>query len=281
MPELPDLVYIKKRLDNRLPGRSILGVLVKQPIVLRTSLDRPIAELLTGATLSSIEIHGPFIVFRLSAHLALIINLMLAGRLHLQQAAEKPPGHLCIALSLDNGEIFSMSDDQKMGKLYVVREGDEASVPKYAEQGIDILGNQFTLEAFRALARANRRKQVRVFINDHSALSAVGNAYADEILFEARIHPKTFLSALPPESIDRLYEAVKQVMTWGIAEVEKAGQPIHVKVRGHLKVRNRKGEACPRCGGTIRREGVRGHDVFFCPHCQPASRKLFIDWGKL
>src|SRR5512147_3009997 len=98
MPELPDLVYIKKHLDKRLPGRSIQGVLVKQPIVLRTSLDRPIPEILTGATFTGVEIHGPFIVFRLSAHLALIVNLMLAGRLHLQQAGEKPPGYLCFSL---------------------------------------------------------------------------------------------------------------------------------------------------------------------------------------
>ena len=69
-------------------------------------------------------------------------------------------------------------------------------------------------------------------------------------------------------------------MRWGITEVEKAAQPIQVKVRDHMKVRNRKGEPCARCGTTIRREGVRGYDVFFCPVCQPATRKVFIDWKR-
>jgi len=94
------------------------------------------------------------------------------------------------------------------------------------------------------------------------------------------IHPKTFVTRLGAEDIERLHEAIRGVMKWGAVCVNAAQQPIHVKVRDHMKVRNRRGEPCPRCGTTIRREGVRGHDVFFCPACQPASRKVFIDWTK-
>jgi formamidopyrimidine-DNA glycosylase len=67
-------------------------------------------------------------------------------------------------------------------------------------------------------------------------------------------------------------------MAWAVDEVRRAGQPIHIKVRDHLRVRNRHGEPCPRCGTTIRREGVRGYDVFYCPSCQPPTRRHFIDW---
>jgi formamidopyrimidine-DNA glycosylase len=281
MPELPDLQYIKRQLDDVLPGRTIRAVTVKQSVVLRNGLERPAEDLLTGATFSAVELHGPFIAFRLSGGLVLILNLMLAGHLQYQRSGEKTAGYLCVGVGLDDGSALNLCDEQKMAKLYLVREGDEASVPRYASQGVDIHGSGFTKEAFRAVAHAHRRKQVRVFINDHSALSAIGNAYADEILFEARIHPKTFVSRLSVEEIDRVYDAIRAVMAWGAGEVERAGQPIHVKVRDHMKVRNRKGEACPRCGTTIRREGVRGHDVFFCPSCQPALRALFIDWRKV
>lgn len=280
MPELPDLLYIKRHLAEILPGRTIRAVMVKQPVVLRNGLDRPAEELLAGASFSAVELHGPFITFRLSGGLALIFNLMLAGRLQYQRSGEKAAGYLCAGLTLDDGSALNLCDEQKMAKLYLVRHGEEAGVPRYASQGIDILGSEFTVEAFRTLAQVHRRKQVRVFINDHAALSAIGNAYADEILFEARIHPKTFVLRLSGEEIDRLYAAIVAVMAWGAAEVERAGEPIHVKVRDHMKVRNRRGEACPRCGATIRREGVRGHDVFFCPSCQPASRAPFIDWRK-
>ncbi len=113
---------------------------------------------------------------------------------------------------------------------------------------------------------------------DQSALSAIGNAYADEILFEARIHPKTPCSSLSPEQRRGLYNAIRSVMAWAISEVQKAAQPIDVKVRDHVKVRNRKDEPCPVCGAKIRRAGVLGYDSFFCPHCQAASRPQRIPW---
>jgi ribosomal protein S13 len=167
---------------------------------------------------------------------------------------------------------------EKMAKLYVIPRGGYVSIPKYTEQGVDILSPGFTRDVFKQLAQQHSRKQVRVFINDHTALSSIGNAYADEILFDAQIHPKTFTRNLGDNDLDRLYSSILSVMAWGTREIEKAAQPIHVKVRDHMKVRNRRGEPCSRCGNTIRREGVHGHDVFFCPICQPASRKLFIDW---
>lgn len=280
MPELPDLVYIRKYLKNEVERKVIIDATVKQPVVLRVAIDQPYEQALSNRSIDAIDIHGPFIRFELSGSMDLIINLMLAGRLQHQQHPAKAEGYLCCSLTLSDGSRLNLCDENKMAKLYIVPHGDFASIPKYREQGIDILSPQFTLEAFEGLAHRNSRRQVRVFINDHTALSAIGNAYADEILFDARIHPKTFINKLTKEELARLYYSIHSVIAWGAAKVEAAAQPIHVKVRDHMKVRNRKGEPCPRCGATIRREGVRGYDVFFCPKCQPTSRKLFIDWNK-
>jgi len=214
----------------------------------------------------------------MAGDLEIIINLMLAGRLQHLRPGDKPLGYLCVAFALDDGTALRVCDEKKMAKLYVARGAATADIPRYATQGIDILSPGFTREKFAGILAANARRQVRVMINDQETLSAIGNAYADEILFEARIHPKTFTGRLSPEERDRLFDAIGSVMAWGTRMVKEAAQPIHVKVREHLKVRNRKGEPCPRCGTTIRREGVRGHDTFFCPSCQPPSRKLFIDW---
>jgi formamidopyrimidine-DNA glycosylase len=280
MPELPDLFYIQKYLSLNVAGRLIAGCDVKQPVVLRTTIDETPQQLLVGRTLQEFAVHGPFITTRLSPPRELVVNLMLAGRLQHQRAGERAGGYVCLSLLLDDGTRLNLCDEQKMAKAYVVRLGEYNQIPRYATQGIPVLSAGFSLERFRELAAKHRRKQVRVFINDHTILSAIGNAYADEILFEAQIHPKTFVAHLTGEHIDTLHRAIITVLSWGIAEVEKAGRPIQVKVREHMKVRNRKGEACLRCGTTIRREGVRGHDVFFCPHCQPPSRELFIDWRK-
>jgi formamidopyrimidine-DNA glycosylase len=161
--------------------------------------------------------------------------------------------------------------------VYLTAQGAYGSIPGFREQGIDILGPEFTFEAFERLIRG-RRHQARVFLMDQAALSAIGNAYADEILFAAGIHPKTSCASLQPEERRTLYESIRKVMAWGIAEVEKANQPIEVKVRDHVKVRNRNGQRCPVCGTTIRRVGVLGYDSFYCPRCQPATRRQFIPW---
>jgi len=281
MPELPDLVRIKKYLAREVVHSTIAQVTVREPIVLRVAIDRPFESALIGCEITAIDVHGPFLRFGLSRSVELILNLMLAGRLQLQGRSKKPLGHLCVALHLSSGQGLNLCDDQKMAKLYVVRSGDYRQIPRYREQGVDILSSEFTAERFQNLAVKNSRKQVRVFINDQNILSAIGNAYADEILFEAGIHPKTFVNKLAAEDLHRLYGAIINVIKWGIENVEAAHQPIHVTVRDHMRVRNRRGEPCPRCGTTIRREGVRGHDVFFCPSCQPATRKLFINWKKI
>lgn len=280
MPELPDLLYIKKYLKDRVQGRTITAVAIKQPVVMRVAIDHPLDTALASTRIERVDIHGPFLRFDLTGSIDVVINLMLAGKLQHQMHGEKPEGFLCCAFPLDDGSKLNLCDQEKMAKLYVVPHGHYEFIPKYREQGIDILSDAFTPDTFTTIARRNSRKQVRAFINDQTQLSSIGNAYADEILFEACIHPKTFVAKLSADDLARLHSSIRAVMEWGMREVENASQPIHVKVRDHMKVRNRKGEPCPRCGTTIRREGVRGHDVFFCPTCQPASRKLFIDWRR-
>ena len=280
MPELPDILYITKYLQSKLKGRTITSVTVRQSIVIRDMLKEPPQEALEGRRVEAIDHRGPFLEFALSGGVLIVLNLMLAGRLQHRTRAEKALGHICLSVGLDDGSMLILSDEKKMAKFYITRRVDAHDVPRYGEQGVDILSGTFTRERFQAIARTNARRQVRVLVNDQTLLSAIGNAYADESLFEARIHPKTFVGRLSEGELDRLFEAIGTVMRWAAEKVEEAHQPIHIKVRDHLRVRNRKGEPCPRCGTTIRREGVRGHDVFFCPSCQPASRKLFIDWQK-
>ncbi len=286
MPELPDLQYIVSQLAPRLIGRRITAVAVREPIVIRMLLAGAggFAEALPGRSFTELHRRGPFLHFTLSGRgsdprdsAALVIHCMLAGRLQLAAAAQKPIAHLCFTLELDSGEALRYGDDKKMGKVYLTPLGSYDAIPGYKGQGVDIISTDFTRERFEELIKG-RRNQVRVFLMDQSALSALGNAYADEILFAARIHPKTFCSSLGPDDRDRLYQSIKSVVAWGVDEVRKAGQPIDVKVRDHMRVRGRKDEPCPVCGTRIRRAGVLGYDAFFCPSCQPATRKQQIPW---
>ena len=278
MPELPDLVYIQKQLDSRLPGKSITQIKITEPVVLRVFVSEGFAEGLAHSQFSAIYRHGPFLGFKLKSEFELVLHPMLAGRLKYSGSLERPGRGHCFSLGLSDGHFLHYLDDKKMGKVYLIKAGDYTKIARYEQQGLDILSDGFTLDKFKNLIK-RRRNQVRVFLMDQSALSAIGNAYADEILFDARIHPKTFCYQLNQEKIGELYESIRKVIQWGIDEVDKAAQPIENKFREHLKVRNRKDQPCPRCGATIRRSGVLGFDAFFCPQCQPATRRQFIEWS--
>jgi formamidopyrimidine-DNA glycosylase len=290
VPELPDLVYLERRLAERVIGRTVAAVTVWEPVVLRMLVPGSFGENLRGRRIDAVRRHGPFLVFALTGRV-LVMHLMLAGKLH-----DFAPGVLpsardrCFSLAFEDGGALLYSDARKMGKIYLDegeagRPAHAASIPLFSSQGIDISSDAFTLPVFRA-AIARKRQQVRVFLMDQTVLSAIGNAYADEILFDARIHPKARCNELSAPEVERLYASVRAVMSWGIVEVEEAGMPLDVKVRDHMKVRNRKGERCPACGETIRRASVLGYDTFFCPSCQPLpeggiARRTALPWDKL
>jgi formamidopyrimidine-DNA glycosylase len=279
MPELPDLVHIVKALGPRIEGRRILRASVKNPIVLRVLVPGSFPELVSGRTFRGLERRGPFLRFGLG-DLDLVMHLMLAGRLKLAAPREKALPATAFGLELDDGSVLYYGDDKSMGKIYLCAAGRFESIPGYLTQGIDVVSPIFSFELFSGLI-AKKRCQARVFVMDQTSLSAVGNAYADEILFEAGIHPKAPCYALGPEKKRALYDAIVSVLVWGIEEVEKAHRPLEEKVRGHMRVRGRAGEKCPRCGATIRKAGVLGFDAFFCPVCQPDLTGRGLDWNKL
>ncbi len=278
MPELPDLVYIQKHLADCLPGKRIKAVEIKEPIVLRALIPEGFEDGLKSVCFQKVYRHGPFLTFTFESDVDLVIHPMLAGKFKIAKSVDKPGRSMCFSFHLDDGSYFNYLDDKKMGKVYLTKSADFDKIPRYLQQGINILSKEFTLERFQKLI-AKQRKQVRVFIMDQTRLSAIGNAYADEILFDAGLHPKTFCNQLSEEEIDALFESIRRVIKWGIEQVEKAAKPIDMKVRDHVKVRNRKDQPCPKCNTTIRRAGVLGHDTFFCPDCQPAKRAQFITWN--
>ncbi|MEI6388063.1 MAG: DNA-formamidopyrimidine glycosylase family protein [Spirochaetota bacterium] len=279
MPELPDLLVIQKRIAPELIGRVIEAATVSEPIVLRILEHGDFKDLLAGQRIRDFRRHGPFLRLELERH-DLVMHLMLAGRLRLGLREEKRLAHTAFTLELDAQGRLSYGDEKNMGKVYLCPKGCFESIPGYLSQGIDITGGDFSWELFSVLIDG-KRNQARVFIMDQRILSAIGNAYADEILFEAGIHPKTPCCKLLEAEKHKLFEAIGSVIAWGTDEVEKAQRPTEDKVRGHMRVRNRGGQACPRCGATIRKAGVLGFDSFFCPGCQSDRTGRGLDWNKL
>jgi formamidopyrimidine-DNA glycosylase len=277
MPELPDLLHVVSKLRERLLGRRVAKDRVREPIVLRFAVHGNLS-LLQGLTLHDLVRKSHFLVFRFEG-LDLAVNPMLAGRFRLAVPGERDEAALCFALEMGEDEPVELRylDDKKMGKAYLIATDDWKAIPGMQTGGIDILSPEFTRERFCSLLK-HRRDQVRVFLLDKKALDSLGNAYADEVLFAAGIHPKTFCRSLTHEDGVRLHDAIVLVMTAAAAEVAKRDLGREVKVRDFLSVRRK--EICPRCGSKLRKAGVRGMDAFFCPKCQPATRAGFVDWTR-
>jgi formamidopyrimidine-DNA glycosylase len=320
MPELPDLVHVENKLRQALLGRVVQSARTGDPTVLRLMVQAPFPGVLIGRRFRQVERRGHFVCLHFDGDpnrvptpprggprpaepggsprdddgdLSVAINCMLTGRFVLAAPDDKSPRSLALALAVeppDGGDQagggapaaleLRYVDDKRMGKVYVVPTGKLGDVPVLGALGVDLLSPAFTLDAFRAIVK-RRRDQVRQFLMDKRALASIGNAYADEILFTARLHPKTFVNKLAPQEIDALYAAIRDVTANAITEIARRDQPVEVKVRDFLSVRGRAGKPCPRCGTTIREVRVGDGDACFCPQCQPATRSLFVDWRKL
>lgn len=301
MPERPDLEYVVARLREELRGAAVQALVVRKPVVLRVALPGDPAQLCVGRRFGAVARTGHFVRFALDGPgtprggtprefpsggaLALVVSPMLAGVFDLVPAAQRLSADLAVAFTLDDGRQLRYRDSKQMGKLYLVAAGEElARVPglREAQQGLDVLDPaRFTLAAFLARARG-RRDQLRVFLMDKAALDALGNAYADEVLWQARLHPKAWVRALSDEELARLHAAIGEVLGAAVRTIAARRPALSEKLRDFLAVRGRAGKPCPRCGTTLRRAGVRGHDACFCPACQPDQRRSgLVDWRKL
>jgi formamidopyrimidine-DNA glycosylase len=275
MPELPDLLYVMGVLRPALVGRTVAAVRLGAPVVLRSAVKGDLS-LLVGRTLDDLLRRGHFLVFRFG-DLDLAVNPMLAGRFKLVEPTARMEATAAFVLTFHPGPDLRYLDDKKMGKAYLLPAGAWKGVPGMEGGGLEVLSPDFTLERFRERLRG-RRDQVRAFVMDKRALDSLGNAYADEVLFEAGIHPKTWCRALGPDDSVRLHAAVVTVMRAAADEVARRHEPIEVKVRDFLRIRLR--TVCPRCGAKVRKAGVRGMDSYFCPRCQPETRPGLVDWRK-
>ena len=279
MPELPELEVVREVLQRRVVGQTIMGVEVFPPggpIVVRDLTHAGFTETLTGATFTRVVRRGKFLVFSLSVQdtgeaplrpLSLVLNPKLTGRLQIASPAEKRHAKTHVVFMLSGGGQLRYVDQKRMGQLYLTR--DLAEVPDYAGMGPEPF--DISLEEFRARLKPYRG-EIKGVLTRGDFIAGIGNAYADEILWAARLHPYRRRTQLTPDEINRLYDAMRATLLDATEKVRsEMGDAIHLEPRAFMAVHMKAGKPCPRCGTPISLVGANQRITNFCRTCQPGG----------
>ena len=267
MPEIPDLEAIRGFLNQRLPGVAIERAEYLIPVVFRVPKDEFVSTL-AGDVFGETQRRGKFLLFALKSKRLLVINAMLTGRFQYLQPDQKRRARTCFVIALSNGWELRYADDRLMGKIYLVPADRLGEVPQFAEMGPDAL--EVTEEEFAQRIRRFTGMIKNILVNLRF-VAGIGNAYADEILFAARLHPYRKRTSLKEDDIERLYRSMRKVFAWAtpIVAEQMRDELNYDERRGFLKVHRKGGEPCPVCGTRISEITAGQRITSFCRNCQP------------
>lgn len=273
MPELPELEIVREVLQRRVVGHTIDGVQLISggtAIIVRDLTQRGFDQSLIGATIAAVARRGKFLVFSIKPvdrSLYLVLNPKLTGRLQLAQPNDKrlPKTHL--AFSLSSGDELRYVDQRTMGQLYLT--DDLSQVPDYLGLGPEPF--EISLDEFRDRLKPYRG-EIKGILTRGEFIAGIGNAYADEILWAACLHPYRKRTQLTAEEINRLYQAMQTTLRAAIEKVRvEMGDAIHLKPREFMAIHMKTDEPCPRCGTRISLIGANERITNFCRTCQPGG----------
>lgn len=273
MPELPDILVYIEALEKRILGQRLRQVRIAGPFLLRTAT--PPLSSVEDKAVRRLRRLGKRICIGLEDDLWLVLHLMIAGRLHWKKPGAKvsPPRGLA-AFDFANGTLlWTEAGSRKRASLHVVagEEGLNALDPG----GLEVL--ETDLAHFSQVLTSSNHTLKRS-LTDPRLFSGIGNAYSDEILFEAKLSPLALTQKLKPEEIERLFKAVQRNLTeWTDRLRGESGSAFPEKVtafRQGMAVHGRYKEPCPRCKTKIQRIRYAANETNYCPTCQTAGRLL-------
>lgn len=276
MPEIPELNAIRDFFTAHAAGKEIVSADTRIPPVFRTPA-KEIRETLAGDTIGPVQRHGKFLLFPLSSDRVLAINPMLTGRFQYVPEKKRVAAKTCLVVSFGDGIQFRYVDDRLMGKVYLLPAENLGAIPGWLTNGPDLLDPALTDEAWLEALKRYRGGIKRILTNAEF-VQGIGNAYSDEILWEARINPYAKRTSLDADELRQLRAAALSVMAWAtplIAEAMVEGDELsYEERRDFMRVHRLGGEPCPRCGTAISEITANRRITSFCRECQPGGPSL-------
>ena len=258
MPELPEVEYASRVLRAAVVGRTIGNVTVLHPSQRRQLPPRDVARLV-GTTISTVERRGKHQLIGLSSGDTLVVHFRMTGDWLVDSITDDVPRFARVVVELADGVRVSLVDPRALSTVSLHRDGD-ASLPVL---GPDAADPTLSVEAF-GVALSRRRAAIKVALLDQRVLAGVGNIYAAEALWVARINPQAVASSLSGARRVRLLEAIRSVLD----KAQRSSGRYRDDGVGRFEVYDREGLPCTRCGHRIRRIVQGGRSTYFCPHCQ-------------
>lgn len=271
MPELPELEVLRRSIEKALVGRTIVDVTVGRKECLNMAPDE-YASIVSGGKIVGARRFGKTGVIDLDNGYSLIVHLALGGLFVQASPHEFEPKDIQIAYHLDDGSTL-LAAKLMLGNVHVRPTDELAEDNRIGKMGPDALDALPSAEGLAETFRDNRTG-AKAFLMDQSRIGGIGNMYANEILFEARIHPATELRALSADDISRFHDAISTVLEQAIAAggaTDTIFADLDGRVPTHqetLKVFGREGQACPECAGKIRMIRLATRATYYCPTCQ-------------
>ena len=273
MPELPDIVVYIEALEKRILGQTLEHVRLASPFLLRTAA--PPLQSVEGKRVRELRRIGKRIAMGLEDDLWLVLHLMIAGRLHWRERGVKvsrPRG--LAAFDFPNGSLLlTEAGSKKRASLHVV--AGEAGLQSLDPGGLEVLDAD--LETFAAALKSSNHTLKRA-LTDPRMFSGIGNAYSDEILFDAGLSPVALTQKLKDEEIRRLFETIRTTLLRWVEELRsEAGDNFPEKVtafRAGMAVHGRYKQACVRCGAKVQRIRYASNETNYCARCQTGGKLL-------
>ena len=271
MPELPEVETTRRHLEPHIVGRTVERVVIHAGAerLAITHSPRELETELTGRQITELRRHGKYLLASLDDGRTWVIHLRMSGSLVISPASEPAHPYERARVSFDDGTVMRFNDLRKFGTWHLVEDLREAM----PNAGPDALSQEFSAQWLRnQLAR--RTIAVKSALLDQKIAAGVGNIYADEACFIARIDPRTPANDVGPRRSARLHAAVIEALQLSL---DDGGTSISTYRDGlgqegthvmNVHVFRREGETCDRCGGTIRKIRLGGRGTHFCPGCQ-------------
>ena len=277
MPEAPDLVVIREYLLPRLVGEVISNADELKPLVLRNMVDTGSGSTpefsvdIADRRIESLGRQGKLLIVGLSGGREIIISPMLTGGLIWCDAGTRVTATTVLIFEMASGMHLRYFDQKRMGQVYYLADNQRNEIVRLENQGPDVIDEPLSLAEFE-LGLKPFRGEVKGVLTRGRLVSGIGNAYADEILHEAKIYPFKKVTRLSPDELASLHLAVYSVPTNAVKVLrERVGDKIQKKVRDFLKVHGNKGQPCPRCGKKITAITANRRETNYCRGCQPGS----------